>query len=295
MSLFSTLRFLLRHPLTGRAPVRAVSQFLRWQVGSRVLGHPAVVPFVNDTRLLVRRGMTGATGNVYAGLHEYEEMSFLLHALRPSDTFFDIGANVGSYTVLASGAAGARTVAIEPVPSAFGDLVNNIRLNGLGDRVTLLNIGLSHEPGTLHFSTSRDTMNSVLVEGEGGEAAAVAVKPLDDLVGAGVPFAVKIDVEGYEYAVLQGAKQTLADPALQVIVIEMNGSGVKYGHPDRDVAGLLEAAGFQRVRYRPEARDVTPAGAVQDGQSNGIYVRDIETIRERLRGSREFTTVWGTV
>ena len=45
-------------------------------------------------------GMTGATGNVYCGLHEFEDMALVLHALRPRDLFVDVGANVGSYTVL---------------------------------------------------------------------------------------------------------------------------------------------------------------------------------------------------
>jgi hypothetical protein len=47
-------------------------------------------------------GMTGATGNLYVGLHEFEEMAFLLHFLRPGDLFADVGANVGSYTILAA-------------------------------------------------------------------------------------------------------------------------------------------------------------------------------------------------
>jgi hypothetical protein len=68
-----------------------------------VLGEPVAMPYVNETRLLVKPGMAGATGNVYAGLHEYEDMAFVLHALRPSSRFVDVGANVGTYTVLAGG------------------------------------------------------------------------------------------------------------------------------------------------------------------------------------------------
>ena len=45
--------------------------------------------------------MHGVTGNVYCGLHDFAEMSFMLHLLRAGDLFADIGANVGSYTVLA--------------------------------------------------------------------------------------------------------------------------------------------------------------------------------------------------
>ena len=46
--------------------------------------------------------MTGATGNIYCGLHEFIELTFLLHLLRPNDLSLNIGANVGSYIILAA-------------------------------------------------------------------------------------------------------------------------------------------------------------------------------------------------
>ena len=57
--------------------------------------------------------MTGATGNIYAGLHEFVDMAFCLHLLRSGDLFVDVGANIGSYTVLASKVAGANSVTLE--------------------------------------------------------------------------------------------------------------------------------------------------------------------------------------
>jgi hypothetical protein len=57
------------------------------------------------------------TGNLYAGLHEFSEMGFLLHLLRQNDLFVDVGANLGSYTVLASAVCQARNIAFEPVPA----------------------------------------------------------------------------------------------------------------------------------------------------------------------------------
>ena len=56
--------------------------------------------------------MTGATQNIYCGLQEFEEMAFLLHFLRKDDLPLDIGANIGSYTILAASSVGARTMAI---------------------------------------------------------------------------------------------------------------------------------------------------------------------------------------
>jgi predicted RNA methylase len=77
--------------------------------------------------------MTGATGNIYAGLHDFHEMALLLHFLRPCDVFVDIGANVGAYSVLASGVVGAKTFAFEPVPQTFACLRDNVRMNDLQD------------------------------------------------------------------------------------------------------------------------------------------------------------------
>src|SRR5687768_11251882 len=123
MGLARTLRFITGHPLNRRGgKLRAIGRFVRWQVGSRIWNGPLVVPFAGDARLIVRNGMSGATGNVYCGFHEFEDMALVVHALRPADTFVDVGANIGSYTVLAGAVAGARVVAFEPAPATFAHL-----------------------------------------------------------------------------------------------------------------------------------------------------------------------------
>lgn len=149
MDLMQSLRFVLHHPLNRSRPLVALSRWLRWQFGSRLLPGAVLLPFVEDVGLLVRPGMTGATGNFYCGLHEFEDMALVLHALRPDDLFVDIGANVGSYTML-GGAAGATVLAIEPIPSTFSWLARNIRVNGLGERVRALNLGLGSDEGLLY-------------------------------------------------------------------------------------------------------------------------------------------------
>ena len=84
---------------------------------------------MNNARVVVRTGETGFTGNIYCGLDEFQDMAFLLHALRKEDLFVDIGANVGSYTLLACSAIGAKGYCVEPVPSTYHRLMVNIRYN----------------------------------------------------------------------------------------------------------------------------------------------------------------------
>lgn len=95
--------------------------------------------------------MVGASGNLYCGLHEFEDVGFLIHYLRPDDLFLDIGANVGTYTVMAAGVTGSSVLAFEPIPTTYARLLSNLRVNSLNSRVVALNIGLGAESGCLVF------------------------------------------------------------------------------------------------------------------------------------------------
>lgn len=95
----------------------AILRMLRWQIGGRITGMPAIAPFIGGTRLVVRRGLSSATAAHYVGLTDPDEMMLCLHLLRPGDRMTDVGANIGIYTVLAAGVCGAQVVAVEPPPA----------------------------------------------------------------------------------------------------------------------------------------------------------------------------------
>src|SRR4029079_10392991 len=138
------IRAIWSHPLNRRfGRFAALGRFLRWQVSQRV--HPRTVglAFVNSSHLLARLGNTAATGNWYSGLDEPAEMGFALCVLRPGDLLLDVGANLGSYTVLAGAGVGCRVVALEPSSDTYKRLVANVRSNRIADRVTALRIAAS--------------------------------------------------------------------------------------------------------------------------------------------------------
>src|SRR5215472_14517544 len=142
----ATVRFILSHPLNQRRRFAALARFASWQVASRL--RPEIeYRWIDGATLKIRRGMTGATGNVYCGLHEFVEMAFLLHLLRPGDLFLDIGANIGSYTVLASKLCGAQTIAFEPDPHAASALEQNIRANDIAALANVQRIALGEYDG----------------------------------------------------------------------------------------------------------------------------------------------------
>lgn len=290
--MLKTLKFILQHPLNGDGQGAALSRFLRWQIAARLLPVPHFMPFVGDTVLVTERGMTGATGNWYCGLHEEADMGFVLHVLRPDDLFVDIGANVGSYTVLASGGAGARTVAFEPVPSTHAKLARNVAVNDLGDRVKAHNLGLGARDEVLRFTAGRDTANHVVTGGSDAPTVEVRVRRLDDVLEGEVPQVIKLDVEGWEAQVLQGMPATLADPALAAIITETNDSAARYdGSGNDQVSGIMQAHGFSAHSYDPLSRKLLPGGT----NRNTIFVRDKDFLQARIEGAPRFQLVNGTI
>ncbi|NCA72520.1 MAG: FkbM family methyltransferase [Sphingobacteriia bacterium] len=279
---------MVRHPLNRGQPGATLIRWLRWQLGSRMLPGPVVLPFVNDVRLIASPGMTGATGNIYCGLHELEDMALVLHALRPGDLFVDIGANVGSYSML-GGATGAHCLSIEPIPSTFSWLTQNIAINAFGDRVRALNLGLGREDGRLRFTGGLDTVNHVLAEGEAAEnLMEVPVRTLDSVLDGESPALIKMDVEGFETEVLAGAERALADPGLLAIIMELNGSGSRYGFDEDALHRDVLARGFATYRYRPFERVLEPLNGARSGGGNTLYVRDAARLAERVRCAPRF-------
>lgn len=279
-----TLRHYLEHPLGRRDRLATLARIVRWQLGSRLLGARAAVPFVDGTRLLVGTGMHGATGNVYVGLMEFEDMAFVLHLMRDGDQFLDVGANVGVYSILAA-SRGARVLAVEPVPATYEQLLDNIHLNRFEAKIKACNVGAGREPGELRFTTGNGPTDHVLAAGEfAAQAATVAVDTLDALAAGWQPVMMKIDVEGFEMNVIAGASGLLAKQSLQAVLIELNGLGARYGVNDDEIHSELLAAGFVPASYEPFVRRLTPLEGRRTS-GNTLYVRDCSVLEQRLRAA----------
>lgn len=284
-SIVKVARTLGRHPLGRRHPVRTAWKFLSWQLRARLSPGPHEVAFVDGTKLWARRGETGVTTNIYAGLDEFADMAFVAHALRPDDLFLDIGANAGSYTVLAAGSAGARVIAVEPLPATVGRLEENVRLNGLEARVRVVPCVVSSEPGRRRITSGHDTKNRVVQDeagpGNGPGTVEVEATTVDRLLGGACPFIVKLDVEGHEAAVLAGAEAMLASPGPAAILVEISRSA------GDAVLQILTESGFVVRSYDPLMRRLAPADP-SVGTGNTLFVRaEVEPVIEaRVREAR---------
>jgi FkbM family methyltransferase len=281
MSLLSLLKFITDHPLNRKNKIKAVSRFAKWQINTRLNPYPVVYSYTDKTKLIIQRSMTGATGNLYCGLHEFNDMGFLLHFLRKDDLFVDIGANIGSYTVLAGAHVGATVVSVEPVPQTFEHLKRNIAINQINENVVVHNLALGNEKGHISFTSTFDTMNHVATATE-TDTIEVPVETLDNILEKEKePVLLKIDVEGFETDVLNGASSTLQKNSLKAIIIELNGSGSKYGYDEIHLHEKLLVNGYHPYQYNPFERSLTAIDKF--GTHNTIYIKDPGFVQERVQ------------
>lgn len=207
------------------------------------------------------------------------DLRFLNDYLQPGDVMVDVGANIGETVLTAAIRVGrsGRVIGIEPHPRTFRFLQDNVRLNGVAN-VELVNRAVGAASGVVRFSDDRrDDMNRV-----GAGDIQVPVEPLDALVPAGAAIAlIKVDVEGYERFVFEGAPQVLTHTAC--VFFEVSGPHfAAFGYRTRDVLDILLASGFRLFRIagpralRAIGRDFDPAAL-----ENLVALRDPDNVRRR--------------
>jgi FkbM family methyltransferase len=162
---------------------------------------------------------------------EPETVAWIDEHVREGDVFYDIGANIGAYGLIAA-SRGATVYSFEPEAMNYGRLVQNIELNkDLADRLFALPFTLwdSHEILNLHMQQARPGA-AMHVIGNGTEKPGypfrqtVFTLQLNDLGTWGIPSPthMKVDVDGHERRVLAGASLVLSSPMLKSVMIEID-------------------------------------------------------------------------
>jgi FkbM family methyltransferase len=284
--IYGAFRWAANHPLRTGSKFNAMCAFARAQLGARLVAGDVCVPFPNGTHLLVPPQMKGAIHFIWPGVYDFEEMSFIMHFLRPDDLFVDAGANIGVFTVLASGVTGARSIAFEPGPFAFQFLARNVLLNNLSHLASARNLALGNQPGKVRFTAGLGTENHIVQNGSSAESVEVEATTLDEQLKNLEPVVIKIDVEGFEPAVLAGAKNCLAKTSLQALIIERVGNADQFGGDEVALHKNIRSLGFVPCAYEPLKRSLFQIPDESFG--NVIYVRDLVAANQKLRAAKAY-------
>ena len=175
-----------------------------------------------------------------------------LKNLGTGDVLYDIGANVGTYSLMA-GARGSLVYAFEPLPVNYAELVANVHLNNLNGKVYCYPFVASSAscwlPLEVHYP---DTPGYGLASAEklyeGSSTVYLPAMPLDGLSAQlfSPPTHVKIDVEGHEFYVLNGMQGLLGAGTIKSVIVE-----IVDNNAETQIEKLMERHGY----YGEEAED----------------------------------------
>lgn len=176
-----------------------------------------------------------------------------IDSFEKNDVFFDIGANIGLYSMYA-GLKGVETFSFEPESQNYAELNRNLHANNLGEKVHAFCVACSDTniSDTLYlsqFGTGQALHNFGEESNFNGESMQAAYKQpslsysLDELIEKyklPTPMHIKIDVDGIEEKVVSGARKTLKKETTQSVLIEIN----ENRDSDNRIVDLLLGLGF---------------------------------------------------
>jgi FkbM family methyltransferase len=189
------------------SPLRGMLRHVGWQF--RRAFHRFPVELTIGRSIMLADRPTGVAALVNSmGMYDFNNMTLIQRVLQATGgAFFDVGANIGAYTLIASEVADATVVSIEPHPESYRLLCDNVRLNRR-QNVICVNAAASDHEGSVNLSDGGElSTNRVLA----GDIPAEKAIPVDTTTLEKVcedlniwPVLIKIDVEGHEPFVLTG-------------------------------------------------------------------------------------------
>lgn len=213
------------------------------------------------------------------GSYEKEYWKYWIKLAKMASTIFDVGANVGVYSLLAAAAnPKAQIHAFEPSTEMVEVLRGNIVLNDFGNiSVHSFAVGKGSGQGVLRECRGSDGtnegMNYVLSNGSEAQSAdrSVALQSLDDFAqnhGIEKLDLIKMDIEGGEYDALRGAERLLAQGSIACILIECTEWAAKRsGHTVAEIIDLLHKYHYDMYQITPAGLASIDIGQLRDGEN----------------------------
>jgi len=215
-------------------------------------GNKEVIKVVQNSKMLLDLNDKGISRDLYQfGIRERTSTKMIKKILEPGKIVADIGANIGYYALIEA-SIGAKVYAIEPVPDNYYALNKNIKLNKYKN-IETYNLAIGDKTGKQTIYLSEKTNLHSMINKE-GTPLQINVDTLDNFLSdKEIPDIVRMDVEGYEYEILQGMAKTLKKMKTgSWLFIEVHDLGSKRAEK---VMSMIKEAGFILIKNIKECKE----------------------------------------
>lgn len=214
---------------------------------ARVAGRGGLERVINGTD---RFRLSAQSRGFVAGEYEPAVWSRVMREVRVGDNVVEVGASIGLYALAFAGRVGAsgHVTAFEPDPESASALEANIRVNCWQDRVAVIRDAVGQSSGHVRFAAGRGLESRIETRaGAHDGAITVPIVTLDEALAGRRVDVIKIDVEGFEQCVIEGARATLTDGRRRprAILIEVHPfAWPEIGTTSTGLPGLLSEMGY---------------------------------------------------
>ncbi|SKB06052.1 methyltransferase, FkbM family [Prosthecobacter debontii] len=241
-------------PGNRQARTSAVVRSVKWFISKRWSDQKIIRPIFGDRQFIFYKdGFVANSLMLFSEWSEYDSLKLIDTFLRPEDSFLDVGANVGLFTILASRhVKDGLIVCVEPGRVQRERLMEHLQLNHIKAEVFPYAVG--NEEKTVSFNIGDAVAHIALQQAtDSPKMEMVDIKKLDTFLPRRKYSLMKLDVEGFELAALEGASGFLSEGLFPVILFELNGSSDRYGIAPEQIVTFLTKQGYTLGVYRHDS------------------------------------------
>jgi FkbM family methyltransferase len=251
--MFNSLRQLYRGPYNRQYPFFALQRYLLWKTIRLFRLKNVTYSIWSNKKINLNYNSLQSAWLMYNYWVDWEEFNLIKDVLRPSDIVFDIGANMGFYTIWMSKFinSSGKIHSFEPDSKSYVRLLKNIELNNIQDFVNANRMAVSNNIGMVKFSEGLDGENHIINKTENNYEI-ISCTTIDQYVFDNqikkIKY-IKIDIEGFEYQALSGAIQTLTNGVVDIFQIEINSQIHNSATPVNDLLKFIEGTQYKLCSY----------------------------------------------
>ncbi len=278
--MLSGLIFVFTHPLNRNHFFATGLRLLWWKCNQLFFHVPAIVEFADSIVCICSPKSSYGSLIIYTKWPEYNEMKFLSDTLTSSSVFVDVGAGLGDYSLLAaSKIKTGKIISFEPNERVFAELQANLRLNNLEKEVLSFPYAVSDTNGFIQFdATAVSELGHIKFDDSVSESLPkIKAVTLDAFLKSHSIRNIdmlKIDVEGAESFVFEGAAKLLQSKRIKTILFELNPGSENFNRSRRYTLDLLSRFGYSfYVATEEQLQPITVTEILSTSTTQNIIAR----------------------
>ena len=245
MKFFEQLQKLLTHPFNKDKKLQTLFRIFWWKINQKYFKIPAILSITKDARLICYPESSYGSYVVYAKFPEYEEMNFINSFITDGNIIIDVGANLADISILsASKGENVRVFCFEPTEKLIQLINENILINHFEKRISVFQKAVSNINGKIHFTLEQESEISHIsidnrLEKNSIEVESTTLDTFAEQHSINHIDLLKVDVEGAELFVFQGAKKLLKNQKIDCILFEFNKNIPRFGYSKSELIYYL--------------------------------------------------------